>query len=430
MTDAFPRSRGIRAALRTAPGHPIVLWVLFVAVHFVLGLIGLFGPGWPLGDVSQTYDFWVRTGLESGIWVGIDTVWVYPILALVPMLAANLLGPGQFVPTWLTEVMIVDAAAFLVILSFHRDRRLPAVGWWWLAFLLLLGPVAVGRVDSITVPIAIIGVLLLAARPAAAAVLLAVATWIKVWPAALIAAAIVTMRTRWRVLAGAAATSLVVAVVALLLGAGGNLLSFIGQQAGRGLQVESPIGTFWMWDAWATQSSRSIVYYDQAILTYQVVGPGAVTAAAIVTPVLAAVTAALLVLGFVAMRRGVPATELLPPLTLAITTALILFNKVGSPQFVTWLAVPIVLGLTASITGKGGSFRVPAILGLVIAGLTQLIYPYLYDQLIGLNFTMLLILSARNVLYIALLLWAVVAVVDAVRFEPETAVRGEPAAAA
>ena len=107
-----------------------------------------------------------------------------------------------------------------------------------------------------------------------------------------------------------------------------------------------------MWDAWATQSSRSIVYYDQAILTYQVVGPGAVTAAAIVTPLLAIVTAALLVLGFVAMRRGVPATELLPPLTLAITTALILFNKVGSPQFVTWLAVPIVLGLTASITGR------------------------------------------------------------------------------
>jgi hypothetical protein len=430
MTDAFPRSRGIRAALRTALRHPIVLWVVFVAVHFVLGLLGLFGPGWPLGDVSQTYSFWVRTGLESGIWVGIDTVWVYPILALVPMLVANLFGPGQFVPTWLTEVMIVDAAAFLVILSFHRDRRLSAVGWWWLAFLLLLGPVAVGRVDSITVPIAVIGVLLLATRPATAAALLAVATWIKVWPAALIAAAIVTMRERWRVLTGAAAASVVVAVIGLLLGAGGNLLSFIGQQAGRGLQVESPIGTFWMWDAWATQSSRSIVYYDQAILTYQVVGPGAVTAAAVVTPVLAVVTAALLVLGFVAMRHGVPATELLPPLTLAITTALILFNKVGSPQFVTWLAVPIVLGLTASITGRGGSFRVPAVLGLVIAGLTQLIYPYLYDQLIGLNFTMLLILSARNILYIALLLWAIVAVVDALRFEPESTVRGEPVASA
>ncbi|MGE3192128.1 MAG: hypothetical protein AB7K08_01510 [Microbacteriaceae bacterium] len=429
MTDAFPRSRGIRATLQSVLQHPIVLWVAFVAAHFVLGLLGLFGPGWPLGDVSQTYRFWVTTGLDSGIWVGIDTVWVYPIVALVPMLAAHLFGPDQFTPTWLTEVMIVDAVAFLVIVSFHRDRRLTTVGWWWLGFLLLLGPVAVGRVDSITVPVAIVGVLLLAARPALAAVLLSVATWIKVWPAALIAAAIVTMRERWRVLAGAAAASIVIAVVALLLGAGGNLFSFIGQQAGRGLQVESPIGTFWMWDAWATQSSRSIVYYDQAILTYQVVGPGAVTAAAIVTPVLAVVTAALLVLGFVAMRRGVPAAELLPPLTLAITTALILFNKVGSPQFVTWLAVPIVLGLTASVTGHGASFRVPAILGLVIAGLTQLIYPYLYDQLIGLNFTMLLILSARNVLYVALLLWAIVAVVDAVRFEPEVTPRRQSVAA-
>lgn len=410
--------------------HPIVLWVAFVLVHFVLGMLGLYGPGLPLGDVSFTYSFWVGTGLNQDIWVGIDTVWVYPIVALVPMLIASVFGPEQFTPTWLTLVMIVDAVAFIVILSFHRDRRLTTVGWWWLAFLLLLGPVALGRVDSITVAVAVVGVLLLATRPATAAVLLAVATWIKVWPAALIAAAMVAMRDRWRVLVGAAAASVVIAAVALALGAGGNLFSFIGQQAGRGLQVESPIGTFWMWDAWATQSSRSIVYYDQAILTYQVVGPGAVTAAAIVTPLLAIVTAALLVLGFVAMRRGVPATELLPPLTLAITTALILFNKVGSPQFVTWLAVPIVLGLTASITGRSGSFRVPAILGLVIAGLTQAIYPYLYDQLIGLNFTLLLVLTARNILYVALLMWAIVAVVDTVRYEPEIPVRSEPPVAA
>ncbi len=59
-------------------------------------------------------------------------------------------------------------------------------------------------------------------------------------------------------------------------------------------------------------------------------------------------------------------------------------------------------------------------LGLVIAGLTQAIYPYLYDQLIGLDFTMLLVLSARNILYVALLIWAIVAVVDALRYEPET----------
>jgi hypothetical protein len=309
--------------------------------------------------------------------------------------------------------------AFAVLAGFGRDRRRGLGGWWGLAFLVLLGPVALGRIDSITVPIAIVGVLVLATAPRLAAVLLTLATWIKVWPAALLAAAVVALRSRRAIAVTAVLVSLAIAIVALSLGAGSNILSFVTQQADRGLQVESPIGTFWMWDAFASHSSRSIVYYDQAILTFQVVGPGAVVAAAIMTPLLAAVTGGLLVLGLVATRRGVPVPELLPPLMLALTTALIFFNKVGSPQFVTWLAVPVALGLTASLTGRGGSFRTPAVLTLVIAGLTQLIYPYLYGQLLSLDFTLLLVLSARNILYLVLLVWAVRAALDAIRYEPE-----------
>lgn len=399
--------------------HPVVLWSAFVIVHLIVGMLGLWGPGLPLGDVTLIYRYWVENGLDAGVWVGIDTAWVYPIVALVPMLAAYLFGPDLYVSTWLSLVMLVDVLAFAVLAGFGRDRRLALAGWWWLAFLLLLGPVALGRIDSITVPVAIVGVLVLATAPRLAAVLLTLATWIKVWPAALLAAAVVALRSRRMIAVTAVIASVVIAIVALSLGAGANILSFITQQTGRGLQVESPIGTFWMWDAFASHSSRSIVYYDQAILTFQVVGPGAVVAAAIMTPLLAAVTAGLLVLGLVATRRGVPAPELLPPLMLAVTTALIFFNKVGSPQFVTWLAVPIALGLTASLTGRGGSFRTPAALTLVIAGLTQLIYPYLYGQLLSLDLALLLVLSARNVLYLALLVWAVRAVLDAIRYEPE-----------
>jgi hypothetical protein len=76
-------------------------------------------------------------------------------------------------------------------------------------------------------------------------------------------------------------------------------------------------------------------------------------------------------------------------------------------QIVTWLAVPIVFGLATAATGKGSSFRFPAGLALVIAALTQVIYPYFYDQLLALNFWMLLVLSARNLLYLVLLAWAV-----------------------
>jgi hypothetical protein len=173
------------------------------------------------------------------------------------------------------------------------------------------------------------------------------------------------------------------------------------------LQIESGWGTFWMWDAFSHRPGASTIYYDTSILTYQLHGQGVQTAAEIATPLLALVALALLLLAIVIARRGVPAAELLPPLALAITTALILFNKVGSPQFVTWLAVPIVLGLSTAATGGGRSFRVPAAIGLAIAGLTQLIYPYLYDQLLALNFGMLLVLSVRNLLYLALLVWAV-----------------------
>jgi len=415
MTDASARSAGIRPVSGALLRSRIVLWGAFIIVHLVLGMLGLYGPGLPLGDITLVYRWWVETGLDSGIWVGIDTPWVYPILALVPMLAAYAAGPDLYASTWLSLVMVADAVAFAVLLGTGPDRGRSRIAWWWLGFLLLLGPVALGRIDAFTVALAIPGVLLLASAPRVAAVLLTAATWMKVWPAAVLASAVVAVRSRWRLLAAAGIASAAIALVPLVMGAGPRILSFVGQQTGRGLQVEAPVAAFWMWDAFATGSRRSIVYYDQAILTFQVVGPGAAQAAAAMTPLLAVVTAALLGLAIAGMRRRAAAVELLPPLVLAVTTGLILCNKVGSPQFVTWLAVPVVLGLAASHTGRTESFRVPAVLALVIAGLTQLIYPYLYGHLLGLNAVMLIVLTVRNLLYAVLFAWAVTALVRVVR---------------
>lgn len=407
MTEPARLPRGVRHTLSSFVRHPVTLWGAFVVVHFWLGFLGLYGPGLPLGDVTLVYRFWVEHGLSSGQWVGLQTSWVYPIVALVPMVVSYVFGPDFFASTWLSLVMIVHAAGFAVVMGFGRDRRITHVAWWWLGLLFLLGPVALGRVDSITVPIAIVGMLSLAVAPRLAGVLLAVAAWIKVWPAALIAAAVIAVRTRRAVLLAAVATSAVVFVITLLLGGGANAFSFITEQTGRGLQIESGLGTFWMWDAFTHRPGASTIYYDTAILTYQLHGQGVAVAAAIATPLLAVAVAALMVLAIVIARRGATAAELLPPLAMAITTALILFNKVGSPQFVTWLAVPIVFGLATAATGRGASFRFPAIVALVVAALTQLMYPYFYDQLLSLNATMLLVLTVRNLLYVVLLGWAV-----------------------
>lgn len=414
MDVAPVRSRGM-SVYDTLRSSQLLLWVAFVLVHLWLGLLALFAPGLPLGDVTLVYKFWVEQAFDNGLWVGIDSAWVYPILALLPMLGASVFGLAQYGATWLTIVLLLNAVAFGFITGWGRRPDRVVAGWWWVAFLFLLGPIALARIDSITVAVAIVGVLLLATRPMLASALLAVATWVKVWPAALILAAIIAVRARLKVIAGAIIVTLVVLVVALLLGASRSVLSFITEQTGRGLQIEAPLSTIWMWMARAGVRG-GIVYYDQDILTFQVAGPGATTAAAIATPIMAVAALVVVLLAVRAVRAGAAASELLAPTMLALVTVLIAFNKVGSPQFVTWFAVPIVLGLVTSSAGLGRSFRTPATIVLVIAALTHLVYPYFYGWLLALDVAMLSTLTARNILYFVLLGWAIHAIVTAPRW--------------
>ena len=401
-----PALRGGLTVVRSIARSPLALWIAFVIVQLWLGLLALYAPGLPLGDVTLVYKFWVEQALDNGVWVGIDSAWVYPILALAPMLGASALGLDQYGPTWISIVIILNAVAMAFITGWGRRPERTSVGWWWVAFLALLGPIALGRIDSITVPLAIIGVLFLATRPLLASVLLAVATWIKVWPAALVLAAIVALRARLTVIAGAVGTTLVVLLGALAAGGSASVLSFITEQTGRGLQIEAPISSVWMWMARAGVPGAR-VYYDQDILTYQFVGDGVAATASVMTPLLAVAALAVAGLGIWAVRRGASANTLLPPLALALVTTLIVVNKVGSPQFVSWLAVPVVLGLATRLAGHGRSFRFPAVVVLVVAALTQSFYPYLYNELLSLNPILVIAITARNLLLVVVLAWAI-----------------------
>jgi hypothetical protein len=391
------------------------LWLAFLAVNVWLCLVALLGPGQSLGDV-YLYRWWMELASGQGLWVGLDTAWVYPVLALAPLAAAFVAGPDGYIGAWLALVVVLNVVGLGFLTGWRGRVRNRAAGWWWTVFLLLLGPIAVARIDSITVPLALIAMCLLAKHPVVAGVLLAAATWIKVWPAALILAVVIAARARWRVLAGVLAASIAVLGLAIALGGANSVLSFVLQQTGRGLQIEAPISTPWLWQAVAGVPGTGL-YYDDAILTYQMTGTGTDVAAQLMTPLMALAVAALACAAVWLTARGVPAAQLLPPLALALVTVLIAVNKVGSPQFVTWLAVPVIYGIVAG----SRSFRVPAVLVLVIAALTQTVYPYLYGYLLALDPVMVGVLTARNILLFVLLGWAVRAMLTAPRARKQRA---------
>jgi hypothetical protein len=372
------------------------MWVLFGLISFWLGWQGYFAEAIPYGDVSFVYEFWAGQAAGGAGVVGIDSGWVYPVVALVPILLPLIAGPGLYPIGWIILVTALNAGAFAYLLysarGSIRNRLQRKAALWWLVFLLLLGPISVARLDSIVAPLAIVGLLTSIQRPAIAGALLAIASWIKVWPAALIGAVLIAVNKRKTVLISVIVTSAVVMLIAVILGGAGNLFSFLGQQTGRGLQIEAPLATPFLWLA-AFHEEGYAVYYDTAILTFQVMGEG--------TGIVADLSSLLLGVGFLGTlgwgiwlhRKGSSPSYVLPALALSLTIVLIVFNKVGSPQYIVWLAAPIIAGLVL----EQKRFIAPAVIALLLAALTQAFYPYLYNGLLNVQPLELGILTLRNV---------------------------------
>ncbi|MGM7697313.1 hypothetical protein [Microbacterium sp. A84] len=383
----------------------IGLWGAFLAVHILIAWQGWAYPSQPMGDVVLVYEPWSAAALSGGSIVGITEPWVYPQLALLPMLLTQLLAwpltalvgmPGAYLIGWAVLITALDAVAFGVLVGRTGSAPRRSAGWFWTAALLLLGPIAMYRIDAVTVPLAVIGGFWLVKRPGVATVLLTIAAWIKIWPGALVLAAVVAAKSRMRVLLTAAAVSAATVVVLFLRGADRHLFGFLTEQTGRGLQIEAVAATPFMWMAHFGAAS---VDYSFDILTFQISAPGAEVLAAFLTPLMVLVTLAVVVLGAVKAMRGASFPRLFPPLTLAIVVTLIVTNKVGSPQFQTWLIAPVVLWIIFDRTRSG----VPAGLVLALCGLTCLIYPLTYDALLRTELLPVLLLTVRNLLLVVLL---------------------------
>lgn len=398
---------------RAPSSRLLVLWGAFLLVHLLTAVLGWVYPSQPMGDVVLVYEPWASSALGGGPIVGVTETWVYPQVALVPMLLAAglaapltpVLGvPAAYLVGWAVLVIVLDAAAFAVLVgrSPSRPRRLAA--WFWCAAILLLGPIALYRIDAITVPIAVMGGLWLSTRPVVAAALLTVGAWIKIWPGALVLAAVVAARARLRMLFTAVVVTGGIIAVLFLLGADTEILGFLTEQTGRGLQIEAVAATPFVWLA-AAGAAR--IEYSFEILTFQITAPGVDAVSAALTPLMVVAVLAVTAVGAAKAMRGASFPRLFPPLALTLVVLLIVTNKVGSPQFQTWLIAPVVLWIVLDRVRA----RILAVVVLALCVLTCLVYPLGYDALLRAEVLPVAVLTVRNLLLLVLLVLGVRALV-------------------
>lgn len=397
-------------AIRRLMRRRRVLWSAFLAVHLWNAVLGVAVIRARVFGDLEFYRHWAGLGLHEGIWPTLQFPSVYPVGSTLPMVAAAVGGtssPVGYAIAWSLMVTALDAVALAVLL---RRPRGVAGGWWWTAFGLLLGPVSMGRLDAVVVPMTLVALLWALDRPVVASLLLTAGAWIKVAPGVLLWPLFAVDRRPWRrvVLPAAALTGLVVVAVRVL-GRTDFLATFLTDQSGRGLQLEAVGATPWLLAALATRSVARVL--DQALNTWELHGTGTGAAAQALGAafVLGLVAAAGLVwwrrelLGERLRTDRVAAGELLVRGALLMTLTTIVFDKVGSPQYMTWLAAPVAAAVGLGLPG----WRRTARWVLVAAGLTQAVFPWLYPAITSGDVTGAVVLAVRNVLLVVLLVWTV-----------------------
>ncbi|MBG6212694.1 hypothetical protein RCH23_001184 [Cryobacterium sp. CAN_C3] len=408
MSTIFDRvdarlARALTPSRRLTLQRPRTLVLGFLSLHtvFLFALLPTILTGRALGDLPL-YRTWAELGLEHGVWQGIDTGWVYPIGAMLPIAFAGVAGPLLYQLLWFLLTTTLNAVAVGALTDWGRRRSGFKPAWYWLFASFLLSPVGLLRLEGITAPLVIVGLVLLARRPVVAAVILALATWIKVWPAAVFLAVVTASSRRRTVVLTGAVFSVAVAASVWLLGGLHYLTAFVTEQSDRALQLEAPITTPWVWLA-TLGHHGTVIYENYSIATREVSGPGTDLVASLMTPVMFGAIAAIFVLMLVAQRRHVDDTQLLLLGSLALISVFIVFNKVGSPQYMLWLVPVVAVGVGRSWM----MWRVPGVLMLAISGLTTLIFPIFYLPLIDGDLFPLLLLTVRNGLLVVLLGWSV-----------------------
>ena len=345
-----------------------------------------------VGDV-----FYYQRKINAMFTVGLDrTLYEYPtpvVWILWLPYGASLGNRVGYLVAFILLMLALDAL-FTYALWRSSDRRHDTAIDFWLIFVPLIGPLSYLRFDML--PAVLAGGALLAARrkPWVTGVLTGLGAAVKLWPALLIGAFLSYRADRRQAGIAFVVVGFGLALISLIFGGWSRLISPLTWQSGRGLQIESIWATPLMLaravrpDDWTVDMSR----YQ----AYEIFGPG-VAAWITISNVATLLGLALIILLTVrAFRHDGSTPVAIGFVIVAIVAIMTITNKTLSPQYLLWLGGPmaglLVLRPGATPEERSAINRMAGQL-LILALLTQLVYPLFYDSLLGRHGQTMIIIS-------------------------------------
>lgn len=299
-------------------------------------------------------------------------------------------------------MLALDAVFTWALWRSSGRRHGPALDFW-LVFVLLIGPLCYLRFDILPAVLAGAALLVARRRPWVTGALTGLGAAVKLWPALLIGAFLAHRPTRKPTAWAFVAVGFGLALVSLLIGGWARLVSPLTWQSDRGLQIES---------IWATPvmlaRAVGLAGFPVGMSRYQAyeIG-GAGVGALLLLSNLATVVGLGLILALLlrAYRNPAPTAVALGLVVLATVAIMTVTNKTLSPQYLLWLGGPMAALLLLREDDRPEEQRVLGRLAgqlLALALLTHLVYPLLYDGLLGRQGAVMVVVStlvtaARNV---------------------------------
>ena len=290
--------------------------------------------------------------------------------------------------------MLALDALFTYALWRSAGRRHDTAIDFWLIFVPLIGPLSYLRFDML--PAVLAGGALLAARrkPWVTGALTGLGAAIKLWPALLIGAFMSYRADRRPAGIAFVVVGFGLALISLIFGGWLRLISPLTWQSDRGLQIESIWATPLMLaravkpDYWTVDMSR----YQ----AYEIFGSG-VEAWVMISNIATLFGLALIILLTIRAFRYDGSTPVaIGFVIVAIVAIMTITNKTLSPQYLLWLGGPMAALLAfrpQALAGEQPAINRMAGQLLILALLTQLVYPMLYDSYLGLQGHVMIIIA-------------------------------------